>query len=424
MILKASQRGGGQDLAAHLMKMDDNEHLSVHELRGFASDNLRDAFREVEAISKGTKCRQYLFSLSLSPPADARVSVDDFEKAIGRIEKHLALEDQPRAIVFHEKEGRRHAHAVWSRIDADTMTAKQMSFFKQKLMGVSRELYLEHGWKLPRGLERASERNPTNFTLAEWQQAKRQGIDPRWLKSTLQDCWQRSDNSSSFERSISERGFFLARGDKRSFVILDHQGEVWSLPRMLDLKTNEVRQRLGEGDHLKSVDETKEIIGQRMTPALRRHIEESKKSFAKRSAELNAAKSAMTQAHRTERAALSTRQAVQWETETRERAARLPMGLRGLWHRITGQYRDVRRANEHEAEQSRQRQTHERQSLIDAQREQRAALQMDFKELRSAQAKQLLELRGDIGRFFKFTRNHQTQDQSRRRSIGLRLERS
>lgn len=60
MILKASQRGGGQDLAAHLMKLDDNEHLSVHELRGFASDNLHGAFREAEAISKGTKCRQYL----------------------------------------------------------------------------------------------------------------------------------------------------------------------------------------------------------------------------------------------------------------------------------------------------------------------------------------------------------------------------
>lgn len=33
MILKASQRGGGQDLAAHLMRLDDNEHVKLHELR-------------------------------------------------------------------------------------------------------------------------------------------------------------------------------------------------------------------------------------------------------------------------------------------------------------------------------------------------------------------------------------------------------
>ncbi len=50
MILKASQRGGGQDLAVHLMRTDDNEHIRLHELRGFASDNLKDAFREVDAV--------------------------------------------------------------------------------------------------------------------------------------------------------------------------------------------------------------------------------------------------------------------------------------------------------------------------------------------------------------------------------------
>ena len=58
MILKASQRGGGQNLAVHLMRPDDNEHVRVHELRGFASDNLKDAFKEAEAVSLGTRCRQ------------------------------------------------------------------------------------------------------------------------------------------------------------------------------------------------------------------------------------------------------------------------------------------------------------------------------------------------------------------------------
>lgn len=55
MVLKGSQRGGGQNLAVHLMRTDDNEHVRIHELRGFASDNLRDAFKETEAISRGTK---------------------------------------------------------------------------------------------------------------------------------------------------------------------------------------------------------------------------------------------------------------------------------------------------------------------------------------------------------------------------------
>ncbi|WP_416193776.1 relaxase/mobilization nuclease domain-containing protein [Nitrobacter sp. TKz-YC01] len=141
MILKASQRGSGQNLAAHLLRTDDNEHVLVHDLRGFASDDLHGAFKEAEAVSRGTKCRQYLFSLSLNPPEAECVSVGVFEEAIERIEGKLKLEGQPRAIVFHEKEGRRHAHCVWSRIDAETMTARQMSFFKQKADGrVTRSL--------------------------------------------------------------------------------------------------------------------------------------------------------------------------------------------------------------------------------------------------------------------------------------------
>ena len=253
MILKGSQRGGGSNLAVHLLRTDDNEHVSLHEIRGFASDKVGEAFKEAEAISHGTKCKQYLFSLSLNPPVQG-VPVETFIGAIDRIEARLGLEGQPRVVLFHEKEGRRHAHCVWSRIDADTMTARQMSFFKTKLQGVSRDLFLENGWRLPRGLENAAERNPTNFSLAEWQQAKRQGVDPRWLKATLQDCWKRSDGRPAFERSLEERGFFLARGDKRGLVVLDHDGQVHSLPRMLDLKTKDVRARLGDGADLRSVD--------------------------------------------------------------------------------------------------------------------------------------------------------------------------
>lgn len=74
MILKGSQRSGGRDLAVHLMNSTDNEHVRLHELRGFASHDLKSAVLEAEAISLGTKCRQYLFSLSLSPPEYAALS--------------------------------------------------------------------------------------------------------------------------------------------------------------------------------------------------------------------------------------------------------------------------------------------------------------------------------------------------------------
>ena len=424
MILKGSQRGGGQNLALHLMRVDDNEHVRIHDRRGFAASDLKGAFKEAEAISLCTKCRQYLFSLSLSPPETASVPEAQFERTIEDIETQLGLSGQPRAIVFHEKEGRRHAHCVWSRIDAQTMTAKPLPFFKRKLMSISRELYLEQGWKLPRGFENAAERNPTNFSLAEWQQARREGMDPRWLKSTLQQCWQGSDSKSALAASLQERGFFLARGDKRSFVVVDHNGNVHSLPRALGLKTKEVRARLGDGDELPGVAQAQALIGQRMTPAIRQHIEESRAQFRQRSATLGHYKMQMTHLHREAREKLNDRQRREWDTETKERAGRLPKGIRGLWHRITGRYQEVRAQNEREAEASRQRQARERQKLIEQQLEQRRVLQAEFKELRERQARQLLDLRRDVGRFVRLSRAEGTgPDRSLSSGLGLRLSR-
>ncbi len=134
MILKGSQRGNAAKLARHLMNIQDNEHVELHELRGFVSEEqLLDALLEAQAVAKGTRCQQHLFSLSLNPPEGERVDVGSFETAIEMVEQRLGLDGHPRAIVFHEKEGRRHAHAVWSRIDAETMTAKNLPFFKRRL---------------------------------------------------------------------------------------------------------------------------------------------------------------------------------------------------------------------------------------------------------------------------------------------------
>lgn len=231
MILKGSQRGGALQLARHLLRTDENEHVDVYELRGFASNRLSAALQEVVAISKGTQCRQFLFSLSLNPPETETVPVKVFEQAIERIEDKLGLSEQARAIVFHEKEGRRHAHVVWSRIDTEAMKAINLPHFKLKLKDISKQLYLEHGWRLPEGLRDRHARDPMNFSREDWQQAKRAGQDPETVRTTFQECWAVSDTRSAFERALEERGFYLAQGDRRGFVAVDWRGEIFAVSR-------------------------------------------------------------------------------------------------------------------------------------------------------------------------------------------------
>jgi hypothetical protein len=229
MILVGNQRGGATDLARHLMKTE-NERVEVHEIRGFVACDLLGAFRESYAISRSTQCKQHLFSLSLSPPKGEDVSNADLQRAVQQPEERLGLLGQPRAIVFHDKRGddgelRRHAHAVWCRIDADKMKAIQLSFSHRRLQSLSRELYLEHGWQMPRGLLQQGFCDPRNFTLEEWQQSKRRKKDPRVLKAMFQDAWAMSDNREAFANALLEKGFVLARGNRRGFVAVDHTGE-------------------------------------------------------------------------------------------------------------------------------------------------------------------------------------------------------
>ena len=199
MILEGNERGNGKKLAKHLLNTQDNDHVEVHEVSGFLSEDLTEALDEVDAIARGTKCKKYLFAVSLNPPEGEDAPIAYFEDAIAKIEAKMGLQGQPRAIVFHEKEGRRHVHVTWSRIHVETHKAINLPFYKMKLMDISRELYLKYGWEMPQGFKDHNLANPLNMSREEWQQAKRAMDDPRLLKQILQDAWAQSDNKASFE---------------------------------------------------------------------------------------------------------------------------------------------------------------------------------------------------------------------------------
>jgi len=381
MILKASQRGGPRQLAAHLLNRRDNDHVHVAQLRGFVADDLYGAMAETVAIAKGTRCRQPIFSLSLNPPKDETVAVDDLMKAADRVELTLRLEGLPRAIVIHEKNGRRHAHVVWSRIDTDQMKAVNLPFFKIKLKQLSKELYLEHEWTLPDGHREHGWKNPLNFTLAEWQYAKRHDLDPREIKLLFQDAWQRSDGIAAFRNALEERGYFLARGDSRNFVAVDLNGAVYAIPRFCGVKAKDVMHKLGSSDHLDTVETTIAAIERRKTERVRTWLEKDKLLKAKEAFPLDAQLHQLKSFHQKERALLNDRQTSRQTQETKERSERLRRGLATVIDLLTGRLFAIKKQNEREAYEAFQRDKAQREALADAQLEERRILQEKVDEL-------------------------------------------
>jgi MobA/VirD2-like, nuclease domain len=397
MILVGNQRGGASNLAGHLLKQE-NEHIEVHEIRGFASENLHGALNEAYAVSRGTKCKQFLFSLSLNPPPQENVNTEIFEAAIERIEEKLGLSGQPRAIVFHEKEGpsgtRRHAHAVWSRIDTDEMKAVQLSFTKKKLRDVSRDLYIEHGWKMPRGFVNSHERNPKNFTLAEWQQAKRVGKDPRTIKTDFQDAWAISDSKAAFTHAMQERGYKIARGDRRGFVAVDIHGEVYSIPKLANVKTKLVRQRLGDEKALPRVADAKDQIAQEMLPKLDDYQQSLEAQNQQRRSEFDRIRKTLVQRQRIERQTLREKQETRRATENKERQARFRVGIGGLWDRLRGEHKRIQEQNEREASASLSRDRGQKDALVFRHIEQRRHITRSRNQDRT----KLAELRQELMR--------------------------
>ena len=399
MILNGNQRGGGLKLAAHLNNEIENDHVELYELRGFCSQSLRGALQEADAIAKGTQCKQYLFSLSFSPPETENVPIADFEAAILEAEQKLGLTGQPRAIVFHEKSGRRHAHAVWSRIDVQQMKAINLPFYQGRLTELSKDLFLQQGWRLPDGLRDRENRNPTNFNLAEWQQAKRAGKDARAIKRVFQEAWQVSDSASAFANALEEKGYYLARGDRRGYVAVDVEGEVYAVPKWAGVKTKQVREKIGPSANLRSVEEARSVIAQSMQApiaAWQAELEKRQNALLKKQ---TADKAQLKDKQRAERQKLNQKQSERCLCEAKKRQARFRRGLSGLWDRLRGEHRRIHRENEHDAWQAHQRDQKQRDEVVFRHLEERKILKRENARNRASLEDEMHELQKDRDRF-------------------------
>jgi len=409
MILKGSQRGGPRQLAAHLLNDRDNDHVTLQDIRGFVSGDLYGAMAEATAIAKGTRCRQPVFSLSLNPPKDSGATVDDLVDAVDRAEQAIGLVGQPRAIVIHEKNGRRHAHAVWSRIEAESMTAVNLPHFKNKLKAISKELYLEHGWELPDGHRENGWKNPLNFTLAEWQQAKRVDLDPREIKQIFQSAWRASDNLASFKGALEHHGFYLAKGDRRGLVALDLNGEVLSIARWTGLKTKDINARSGAGLTLRSVDETLVHLAKIKTVTFAQKRGELRDKHAAELDPLREQLRMLVKHHRKERSILQDRQTKRAAEEAKMRAGRFRRGLGMVMDVLTGRLFAQKKENEREALECFMRDRQQTQDLYIQQQQEKEELQRNFQRTSDVQRQ---EARGLIRRVIAMRRFGTNRDRA------------
>jgi len=237
MIIKGGSRSGPSALAAHLGNAETNEKVTLLETRGTAASDLRGALVEMDAIAVGTKCQKPLYHAAISPEPPHRLMPEQRTEAIDALEAKLGLNGHARVIVMHEKLGREHIHVVWSRIDFEKMRTVSDSHNYRKHEEVARDLERRFGHERVQGAhhEREGVERPARTpSRAELRQEERTGIKGKDVRREVTECFRSSDGADAFIAALEEKGYVLAKGDRRDFVIIDREGGVHSLARRIE----------------------------------------------------------------------------------------------------------------------------------------------------------------------------------------------
>ena len=255
MYSKGTPHNNGPNLAKYLITESEGiECAEVAELRGFAADNIYDALALGQLMASGTRCQNPFFHAYIRLPAGEALSREQWRYTADRIERQLGFNNQPRAIVFHLKDGDEHMHLVWSRIGQEDMKAIDPGLYKNKLKEISRVLEKELGLK-----QIGNERDPNEKTKAasrpEFEESRRLKTNLKAIRETIRACWDISDNGRSFTAALEEKGLILAQGDERDFVIVDQAGGIHALSkRITGAAMKNTRNRLADLDRKKLPD--------------------------------------------------------------------------------------------------------------------------------------------------------------------------
>lgn len=254
-------------LSAYLLKQGKNESVKFIAASNVVSLSLKDALKEMQEVASGSACDKFLYHASINPKDGENLTPAEWVKSISLLEKNLGLEGHQRAIVQHVKDGRTHCHIVWNRVDVDTLTAVRMSHNYRAHELTARELEKEFGLDRVQGahVEKDGPRPDRQPKQWEMDRGRRSGIDPRKVTAEVSELWAWAQNGADFATALEARGYILAQGDKRDFVIIDQQGNPHSVGRRAGAKAADVRAKLADLDKgdLPTVEQAKEMQEER-----------------------------------------------------------------------------------------------------------------------------------------------------------------
>ncbi|MEJ1929162.1 relaxase/mobilization nuclease domain-containing protein [Nostoc sp. NIES-2111] len=241
MILKGTAVGNriqAVRLANHLLKANDNEVCEVVEIDGHARpDDLRAALADFYDMVGLTNGRTGLFMVSINPEVGERMRDADYERAIERLEETFRLQDLPKAVVRHYKEGREHYHIVWQTTNTETRKVQAEIYrYAVKCKNLSRELEREFGHR-----QISNEKSGNSYDEKERARAREgaKALKPDARKKLIQELFSKARDGAGFAATAAENGYVLAKGKVGYCLVDKRSGQVYNLEKELGKKVSQ-----------------------------------------------------------------------------------------------------------------------------------------------------------------------------------------
>jgi hypothetical protein len=212
------------------------------------------------------------------------------------------------------------------------MRAIQLSFDHSRLMDMACELSHKFGFELPAGMKaweagQAFEKDKLEPTLAEKAQADETGITPDQRRAEITAAYEASDTPEAFRAALEQKGYVLAKGDRRGLVVVDRFGNPHSLTRYIEgHKAAAIKKKLSalDPEKLPSVDQAKEMMRARAQAYEEAQRESQQAAEERKRLEKKRRRNEQAQKERQAARRLEIQQAEQ-EMLTRQQAERLAL---------------------------------------------------------------------------------------------------
>ncbi len=258
MIIGATKGRGGNYLARHLEKTEENESVLLTNRRGLSDKfDIYNSVSELTKLASSSKSKRPLLHVHYDP--SKLYSEDEWVYLFKEYENEFKLQNADFVEITHVKHGREHKHRVYNLVKDDGTLIK-LDFDYARNEKIARLAEINSGEELTNGHFTKSVKEALNkegrtyeaqkieqiveqkrkyaISPDERYQQKKSGINKNSVVDMVVNAYKTSDDVKSFISALKESGLRVEKG-RKCLIVIDPENGTHALNRLFTLKNED-----------------------------------------------------------------------------------------------------------------------------------------------------------------------------------------